>query len=137
MVDQLRTFAREVTRVAGEVGIEGKLGGQAEVPGMAGTWQELTESVNVMANNFTNQVRGIARVVTAVANRDLAQKLVLEARGEIGALAGTINGVSDTLGIFAEQVTTVAREVGIEGKLGGQATFVGWGWASISSGRSS
>jgi len=125
MVDQLRTFAAEVTRVAREVGTEGKLGGQATVPGVAGTWQELTESVNVMASNLTNQVRGIARVVTAVANGDLSQKLVLEARGEIAALADTINDMTKTLGTFADQVTTVAREVGIEGKLGGQARVPG------------
>jgi signal transduction histidine kinase/HAMP domain-containing protein/CheY-like chemotaxis protein len=124
MVDQLRTFAREVTRVAREVGTEGKLGGQAEVPG-AGTWQELTESVNVMAGNLTSQVRGIVKVVTAVANGDLAQKLVLEARGEIAALADTINDMTDTLRTFADQVTNVAREVGIEGKLGGQARVPG------------
>jgi signal transduction histidine kinase/HAMP domain-containing protein/ActR/RegA family two-component response regulator len=125
MVDQLRTFAREVTRVAREVGTEGKLGGQAEVPGVAGTWQELTESVNVMAGNLTSQVRGIAKVVTAVANGDLAQKLVLEVRGEIAALADTINNMTDTLRTFADQVTTVAREVGTEGKLGGQARVPG------------
>jgi HAMP domain-containing protein/signal transduction histidine kinase/ActR/RegA family two-component response regulator len=125
MVDQLRTFAKEVTRVAREVGTEGKLGGQAQVPGVAGTWQELTESVNVMAGNLTSQVRGIARVVTAVANGDLAQKLVLEARGEIASLADTINDMTDTLRTFADQVTTVAREVGMEGKLGGQARVPG------------
>jgi HAMP domain-containing protein/signal transduction histidine kinase/CheY-like chemotaxis protein len=125
MVDQLRTFAKEVTRVAREVGTEGKLGGQAKVPGVAGTWQELTESVNVMASNLTGQVRGIARVVTAVANGELAQKLVLEARGEIAALADTINDMTETLRTFADQVTTVAREVGMEGKLGGQARVPG------------
>ncbi len=125
MVDQLRTFAKEVTRVAREVGTEGKLGGQAQVPGVAGTWQELTESVNLMASNLTSQVRGIAVVVTAVANGDLAQKLVLEARGEIASLADTINNMTDTLRTFADQVTTVAREVGIEGKLGGQARVPG------------
>ncbi|MFO7178435.1 MAG: HAMP domain-containing protein [Pseudomonadota bacterium] len=125
MVDQLRTFAREVTRVSREVGTEGKLGGQAKVPGVAGTWQELTESVNSMALNLTSQVRGIAQVVTAVANGDLARKLVLEARGEIAALADTINDMTGTLRTFADQVTTVAREVGIEGKLGGQAKVPG------------
>ncbi|APR77314.1 Putative SigmaB asociated two-component system sensor protein [Minicystis rosea] len=125
MVDQLRTFAKEVTRVAREVGTEGKLGGQAMVPGVAGTWQELTESVNVMASNLTSQVRGIAKVVTAVANGDLAQKLVLEVRGEIASLADTINDMTNTLRTFADQVTTVAREVGIEGKLGGQARVPG------------
>jgi signal transduction histidine kinase/HAMP domain-containing protein/CheY-like chemotaxis protein len=125
MVDQLRTFAREVTRVAREVGTEGKLGGQAQVPEVAGTWQELTESVNVMASNLTSQVRGIAKVVTAVAVGDLTQKLVLEARGEIAALADTINAMTDTLRTFSDQVTTVAREVGNEGKLGGQARVPG------------
>jgi signal transduction histidine kinase/HAMP domain-containing protein/ActR/RegA family two-component response regulator len=127
MVDQLRTFGAEVTRVAREVGTEGKLGGQALVPGVAGTWQELTESVNVMASNLTSQVRGIARVVTAVAGGDLSQKLVLEARGEIATLADTINAMTDTLRTFADQVTTVAREVGMEGKLGGQARVPGAG----------
>jgi HAMP domain-containing protein/signal transduction histidine kinase/CheY-like chemotaxis protein len=125
MVEQLRTFAREVTRVAREVGTEGKLGGQAQVPGVGGTWQELTESVNVMAGNLTSQVRGIARVVTAVATGDLGQKLVLEVRGEIASLADTINDMTNTLRTFADQVTTVAREVGMEGKLGGQARVPG------------
>jgi HAMP domain-containing protein/signal transduction histidine kinase/ActR/RegA family two-component response regulator len=125
MVDQLRTFASEVTRVAREVGTEGKLGGQAMVPGVAGTWQDLTDNVNLMASNLTGQVRGIVRVVTAVAGGDLAQRLVLEAKGEIAALADTINNMTDTLRVFAEQVTTVAREVGIEGKLGGQAKVPG------------
>src|SRR5688500_12656632 len=125
MVDQLRTFAREVTRVAREVGTEGRLGGQAQAPGVAGTWQDLTENVNLMASNLTNQVRGIVKVVTAVANGDLSQQLGLEARGEIAALAVTINAMTDTLRVFADQVTTVAREVGIEGKLGGQAKVPG------------
>ena len=125
MVDQLRAFAAEVTRVAREVGTEGKLGGQAQVPGVSGTWKDLTENVNVMALNLTSQVRGIAKVVTAVANGDLKQKLALEAKGEIAALADTINDMTDTLRVFAEQVTTVAREVGIEGKLGGQAKVPG------------
>src|SRR5437763_16732055 len=125
MVDQLSAFADEVTRVAREVGTEGKLGGQARVPGVAGTWQDLTESVNVMASNLTNQVRGIVKVVTAVAEGDLSQKLVVEAKGEIAALADTINGMVDTLRTFADQVTTVAREVGIDGKLGGQARVPG------------
>ncbi len=125
MVEQLRTFAREVIRVAREVGTEGRLGGQAQVPGVGGTWQELTESVNLMAGNLTSQVRGIAKVVTAVANGDLGQKLVLEVRGEIASLADTINDMTDTLRTFADQVTTVAREVGKEGKLGGQARVPG------------
>ncbi|MDQ6787349.1 MAG: HAMP domain-containing protein [Acidobacteriota bacterium] len=125
MVDQLNSFASEVTRVAREVGTEGKLGGQAEVKGVSGTWKGLTDNVNFMASNLTTQVRGIARVVTAVANGDLKQKLVVEAKGEIAELADTINNMTDTLGIFAQQVTTVAREVGIEGKLGGQAEVPG------------
>ena len=125
MVDQLRAFAAEVTRVAREVGTDGKLGGQAQVPGVAGTWKDLTDNVNVMASNLTSQVRGIAKVVTAVANGDLRQKLGLEAKGEIAALADTINDMTDTLRVFAEQVTSVAREVGIEGKLGGQAKVPG------------
>src|SRR5687767_7225799 len=125
MVDQLRAFAAEVTRVAKEVGTEGKLGGQAEVKGVSGTWKDLTDNVNLMASNLTNQVRGISKVVTAVANGDLTQKFSLVAKGEIAALADTINGMTDTLRIFAEQVVTVAREVGIEGKLGGQAKVPG------------
>ena len=125
MVDQLNSFASEVTRVAREVGTEGKLGGQAEVKGVAGTWKDLTDNVNFMAGNLTNQVRGIAQVVTAVANGDLKRKLTVEAKGEIAALADTINGMIDTLATFADQVTTVAREVGVEGKLGGQASVPG------------
>ncbi len=125
MVDQLNSFASEVTRVAREVGTEGKLGGQAEVRGVAGTWKDLTDSVNFMATNLTTQVRGIAKVVTAVANGDLERKLVLETKGEIAELADTINAMIDTLATFADQVTTVAREVGIEGKLGGQARVPG------------
>jgi HAMP domain-containing protein/CheY-like chemotaxis protein len=125
MVDQLGTFASEVTRVAREVGTEGKLGGQAQVQGVAGTWKDLTDNVNFMADNLTNQVRGIARVVTDVANGNLKRKLVLEAKGEIEQLAETINGMIDTLATFADQVTSVAREVGIEGKLGGQASVPG------------
>ncbi len=125
MVDQLNSFASEVTRVAREVGTEGKLGGQAEVKGVAGTWKDLTDNVNFMAANLTTQVRGIAKVVTAVANGDLKRKLVLETKGEIAELADTINGMIDTLATFADQVTTVAREVGIEGKLGGQARVPG------------
>jgi signal transduction histidine kinase/DNA-binding response OmpR family regulator/HAMP domain-containing protein len=121
MVDQLNFFASEVTRVAREVGTEGNLGGQAQVAGAAGTWKDLTDNVNLMANNLTDQVRGIARVVTAVANGDLKQKLALGAKGEIAALADTINEMIDTLATFADQVTTVAREVGMEGKLGGAA----------------
>ncbi len=125
MVDQLRSFASEVTRVAREVGTEGKLGGQADVPGVAGTWKDLTDSVNFMAANLTNQVRGIVRVVTAVANGNLRQKLTVEAKGEVAALAETINNMTDTLATFAEQVTNVAREVGVEGRLGGQANVPG------------
>jgi signal transduction histidine kinase/CheY-like chemotaxis protein/HAMP domain-containing protein len=126
MVDQLNAFASEVTRVAKEVGTEGKLGGQAEVPGSAGVWKNLTDNVNFMARNLTAQVRGIVQVVTAVANGDLKQKMIgVEAKGEIAALADTINNMCDTLGTFADQVSTVAREVGIEGKLGGQAKVPG------------
>ena len=121
MVDQLNTFAGEVTRVAREVGTEGKLGGQASVPGVAGTWKGLTDNVNFMATNLTTQVRGIVKVVTAVANGDLSQELRVDAKGEVAALADTINGMTRTLSIFADQVTTVAREVGTEGQLGGQA----------------
>jgi signal transduction histidine kinase/DNA-binding response OmpR family regulator/HAMP domain-containing protein len=125
MVDQLSSFASEVTRVAREVGTEGKLGGQAYVQGVAGTWKDLTDNVNFMAGNLTSQVRGIAKVVTAVADGDLRQKLTVEAKGEIAALADTINSMTDTLATFADQVTTVAREVGVEGKLGGQAKVPG------------
>jgi CheY-like chemotaxis protein/signal transduction histidine kinase/HAMP domain-containing protein len=125
MVDQLNGFAAEVTRVARDVGTEGKLGGQAQVPGVAGTWKDLTDNVNSMATNLTAQVRGIARVVTAVANGDLQKKLTVEAKGEIAELADTINSMTETLAIFADQVTTVAREVGVEGRLGGQAKVPG------------
>ncbi len=125
MVDQLNSFASEVTRVAREVGTEGKLGGQAQVIGVAGTWKDLTDNVNSMGSNLTDQVRGIARVVTAVANGDLERKLTVEAKGEIAELADTINNMTDTLAIFADQVTSVAREVGVEGKLGGQANVPG------------
>jgi HAMP domain-containing protein/signal transduction histidine kinase/DNA-binding response OmpR family regulator len=125
MVDQLSSFAAEVTRVAREVGTEGRLGGQAQVRDVSGTWKDLTENVNFMAGNLTGQVRGIAKVVTAVANGDLKQKLTVEAKGEIAALAETINSMIDTLATFADQVTTVAREVGVEGKLGGQAKVPG------------
>ena len=125
MVDQLNSFAAEVTRLAREVGTEGKLGGQALVPGVAGTWKDLTDNVNVMANNLTNQVRGIVKVVTAVADGDLRQRLTGESKGEVAALADTINSMTDTLAIFADQVTSVAREVGVEGRLGGQAHVPG------------
>jgi HAMP domain-containing protein/CheY-like chemotaxis protein/signal transduction histidine kinase len=125
MVDQLNAFAAEVTRVAREVGTEGKLGGQAQVPGVAGTWKDLTDNVNVMAANLTEQVRGIVKVVTAVANGALTQKLTVNAKGEVAALADTINNMTDTLATFADQVTTVAREVGVEGRLGGQANVPG------------
>ncbi|HEV3080402.1 MAG TPA: response regulator, partial [Gemmataceae bacterium] len=119
------SFAAEVTRVAREVGTEGKLGGQAVVKGVAGTWKDLTDNVNSMASNLTDQVRNIAKVVTAVAKGDLKRRLTVESKGEIAALADTINEMNDTLAIFAEQVTTVAREVGVEGKLGGQARVPG------------
>jgi CheY-like chemotaxis protein/signal transduction histidine kinase/HAMP domain-containing protein len=125
MVDQLNAFAGEVTRVAREVGTEGKLGGQAQVPGVAGTWKDLTDNVNFMASNLTEQVRGIVKVVTAVANGALTQKLTVNAKGEVAALAETINNMTDTLATFADQVTTVAREVGVEGRLGGQANVPG------------
>ncbi|HEX7376190.1 MAG TPA: response regulator, partial [Pirellulales bacterium] len=125
MVDQLNSFASEVTRVAREVGTEGKLGGQADVKGVGGTWKDLTDNVNFMAGNLTAQVRNIAIVVTAVANGDLTRKLAVNAQGEIAALADTINGMIDTLATFADQVTSVAREVGVEGKLGGQASVPG------------
>jgi HAMP domain-containing protein/signal transduction histidine kinase/DNA-binding response OmpR family regulator len=125
MVDQLNGFAGEVTRVAREVGTEGRLGGQAQVPGVAGTWKDLTDTVNVMAANLTEQVRGIVKVVTAVANGDLKQNLTVASKGEVAALAETINNMTDTLATFADQVTTVAREVGVEGRLGGQANVPG------------
>ena len=125
MVDQLNAFASEVTRVAREVGTEGKLGGQAQVGGVAGTWKDLTDNVNMMANNLTGQVRNIAEVVTAVAMGDLKRKLTLDAKGEIASLADTINGMIETLATFADQVTDVAREVGVEGQLGGQARVPG------------
>ncbi|MPZ40094.1 MAG: response regulator [Rhizobiales bacterium] len=125
MVDQLNAFASEVTRVAREVGTEGLLGGQAAVPGVAGTWKDLTDTVNVMAANLTEQVRGIVKVVTAVANGDLKQNLTVKSEGEVAALAETINNMTGTLATFADQVTTVAREVGVEGRLGGQANVPG------------
>ncbi|WP_229676107.1 HAMP domain-containing protein [Polaromonas eurypsychrophila] len=125
MVDQLNAFAGEVTRVAREVGTEGKLGGQAQVSGVAGTWKDLTDNVNFMASNLTEQVRGIVKVVTAVADGNLTQRLTVQAKGEVAALADTINGMTDTLAIFADQVTNVAREVGVDGRLGGQANVPG------------
>jgi len=125
MVDQLNSFAGEVTRVAREVGTEGKLGGQAEVSGVGGTWKDLTDNVNFMASNLTDQVRGIVKVVTAVANGNLSQRLTVQAKGEVAALADTINNMTVTLATFADQVTNVAREVGVEGRLGGQANVPG------------
>ncbi|HZN86853.1 MAG TPA: ATP-binding protein, partial [Burkholderiales bacterium] len=125
MVGQLNAFASEVTRVAREVGTDGKLGGQAQVSGVAGTWKDLTDNVNSMAANLTDQVRNIAEVTTAVARGDLSKKIAVEAKGEVAALADTINAMIETLATFADQVTDVAREVGIEGKLGGQARVPG------------
>ena len=125
MVDRLNAFASEVTRVAREVGTEGRLGGQAQVSGVAGTWKDLTDTVNVMAANLTEQVRGIVKVVTAVANGDLKQNLTVKSKGEVAALAETINSMTDTLATFADQVTSVAREVGVDGRLGGQANVPG------------
>jgi HAMP domain-containing protein/signal transduction histidine kinase/DNA-binding response OmpR family regulator len=125
MVDQLNAFASEVTRVAREVGTEGKLGGQAQVSGVGGTWKDLTDNVNFMASNLTDQVRGIVKVVTAVADGNLRQKLTVQAKGEIAALGDTINNMTDTLATFSEQVISVAREVGVEGRLGGQANVPG------------
>jgi HAMP domain-containing protein/signal transduction histidine kinase/CheY-like chemotaxis protein len=125
MVEQLNSFSSEVTRVAREVGTEGKLGGQAQVKGVGGTWKDLTDSVNQMAGNLTDQVRGIAKVVTSVAKGDLKQKLSINAKGEVAQLTDTINEMIDTLATFSDQVTTVAREVGAEGKLGGQAHVPG------------
>src|SRR6202023_752743 len=125
MVDQLRSFAAEVTRVAREVGTEGALGGQAEVHGVAGTWKDLTDNVNFMARNLTDQVRNIAQVATAVANGDLTQTITVDARGEILQLKQTLNRMVAQLSSFAAEVTRVAREVGTEGKLGGQAEVEG------------
>ena len=125
MVDQLNAFASEVTRVAREVGTEGKLGGQADVRGVAGTWRDLTDSVNSMAGNLTAQVRNIAEVTTAVARGDLSRKITVDVRGEILELKNTINTMVDQLSSFASEVTRVAREVGTEGKLGGQADVRG------------
>src|SRR5688500_8667968 len=125
MVDKLSTFAAEVTRVAREVGTEGVLGGQAAVPGVGGTWKDLTDNVNSMASNLTNQVRSIAVVTTAVANGDLSQKIAVEAKGEVSELKNTINDMVDRLRIFGDEVTRMAREVGTEGMLGGQASVAG------------
>ncbi|MGA3486673.1 HAMP domain-containing protein, partial [Micromonosporaceae bacterium DT55] len=125
MVDQLSSFADEVTRVAREVGTEGKLGGQAQVKGVSGTWRDLTDNVNSMASNLTSQVRNIASVTTAVAKGDLSQKITVDARGEILELKSTVNTMVDQLSSFADEVTRVAREVGTEGKLGGQAQVRG------------
>src|SRR5207237_525962 len=125
MVDQLNGFASEVTRVAREVGTEGRLGGQADVKGVGGTWKDLTDSVNSMAGDLTNQVRNIAGVTTAVATGDLPSKITVDARGEILELKNTINTMVDQLNAFASEVTRVAREVGTEGKLGGQAQVRG------------
>ena len=127
MVDQLNAFASEVTRVAREVGTEGKLGGQAQVPGVAGTWKDLTDNVNFMASNLTGQVRNIAEVTTAVARGDLSQKITVDVKGEILELKNTINTMVDQLNAFAAEVSRVAREVGTEGKLGGQAAGAGRG----------
>src|SRR5207244_506768 len=121
MVDQLNSFAAEVTRVAKEVGTEGKLGGQATVQGVSGTWKELTDNVNFMAGNLTDQVRTIAQVTTAIANGDLSRKITVDVKGEILEMKNTINTLVDQLGSFASEVTRVAREVGTEGILGGQA----------------
>src|SRR5688572_17547260 len=125
MTDTLGAFADEVTRVAREVGTEGVLGGQADVPGVSGTWKDLTDNVNNMADSLTSQVRNIAQVTTAVATGDLSQKITVEAKGEVAALAETINSMTDTLRAFADEVTRVAREVGTEGRLGGQAEVAG------------
>src|SRR5687768_15811344 len=125
MVDRLSVFADEVTRVAREVGTEGVLGGQAAVPGVAGTWRDLTECVNFMASNLTGQVRNIALVTTAVANGDLSQKITVDVKGEMLDLKNTVNVMVDQLSAFASEVTRVAREVGTEGQLGGQARVEG------------
>src|SRR5204862_421955 len=125
MVEQLRSFAGEVTRVAREVGTEGRLGGQANVPGAAGTWKDLTDNVNLLAGNLTTQVRNIAQVTTAVARGDLSRKITVDVKGEVLELKDTINTMVDQLNAFAAEVTRVAREVGTEGKLGGQALVRG------------
>ncbi len=127
MVDQFNGFAGEVSRVAREVGTEGKLGGQAQVPGVAGTWKDLTDNVNSMASNLTGQVRNIADVATAVANGDLSKKITVDVKGEILELKNTLNTMVDQLNAFASEVSRVAREVGTEGKLGGQAQVRGRG----------
>src|SRR5262249_48936438 len=125
MVDQLNAFASEVTRVAGEVGTEGKLGGQAVVPGVAGTWKDLTDNVNFMASNLTAQVRNIAEVATAIAKGDLSKKITVDVRGELLLLKETLNTTTEQLRSFAAEVTRVAREVGTDGRLGGQAVVPG------------
>src|SRR5438445_4419663 len=125
MIEQLNAFASEVTRVAREVGTDGKLGGQAQVPGVAGTWKDLTDNVNFMASNLTAQVRNIAEVATAIANGDLSRKITVSVSGEILQLKETINTMVDQLNAFAGEVTRVAREVGTEGRLGGQAQVPG------------
>src|SRR5205823_635858 len=125
MTDTLRTFAEQVTTVAREVGIEGQLGGQAKVPGAAGTWRDLTDNVNMLAGNLTNQVRNIALVITAAAKSDFSQKITVDAKGEIPELKNTTNTTVEKLRTFAREVTRVAREVGTEGKLGGQAKVPG------------
>src|SRR5207249_3055817 len=127
MVDQLSSFVSEVTRVAREVGTEGKLGGQAEVKGVAGTWKDLTHDVMLISSNLTSQVRNIAEVTTAVAHGDLSKKITVDVRGEVLELKNTINTMVDQLSSFASEVTRVAREVGTEGKLGGQADVKGVG----------
>ncbi len=127
MVDQLSSFADEVTRVAREVGTDGRLGGQADVRGVAGTWRALTDSVNTMASNLTNQVRSISSAATAIAQGDLSRTITVNARGEVAELADTINALTATLRLFADEVTRVAREVGTEGRLGGQAAVPGRG----------
>src|SRR5205085_2590490 len=125
MVDQLSSFADEVTRVAREVGVEGRLGGQAEVEGVSGTWRALTDNVNLMVRNLTDQGRNTAEVTTAVANGDLSRKITVQAKGEVAELADTINTMVDQLNAFSSEVTRVAREVGTEGRLGGQARVEG------------
>src|SRR5213082_2360298 len=125
MTRTLSIFAQQVTSVARTVGVEGRLGAQAEVPRVAGTWKDLTDNVNLMANNLTTQVRNIAEVTTAVAKGDLSRKITVEAKGEVARLAQTINTMVDQLSSFADEVTRVAREVGVEGRLGAQAEVKG------------